>query len=62
VHIAQADQLQHLADALLPLGGGQVREAEGHVVGSVEMRKQRVILEHHADAAGLGRQYGRRRC
>jgi hypothetical protein len=33
-----------------------VAHAEGHVVGHAQVRKQRVVLEHHADAALLGRQ------
>ena len=35
---------------------GQPGDAEGHVVGHAQVREQRVVLEHHADAALLGRQ------
>ena len=54
--IRQADQRQHLRDAPMLLGVGQAAQPEGHVARRVQVRKQRVLLEHHADPAPLGRQ------
>ena len=49
-------ELQHLPRLAAPLGLGDAAhlEAEGDVVEAVEMRKERVALEHHGGAA-LGR-------
>jgi len=48
-----AHQRERLADALLDLGLRDALrlEAEGHVFGDRQMRKQRVVLEHDADIA-----------
>ena len=46
---AQLDQLEHLFD---DLGlAGVLGDAEGNVLRHGQVREQRVILEHHADAA-----------
>jgi hypothetical protein len=56
----QADAFQHLQHPRLALGARQVADAEGDVVVDVQMRKQRIVLEHHADAPILGLDMGRR--
>ena len=48
----QADEIEHRLDAA---GRRLALQAEGDVGGEIEMRKQGVILKHHADAALLGR-------
>ncbi|MNC34859.1 hypothetical protein D3C75_833160 [compost metagenome] len=45
----QLDQLEHLFGDALALG--MLADAEGDVLGHGQVRKQRVVLEHHADAA-----------
>ncbi len=51
----QADHRKQLRGPPPALGSRQGPQAEGHVVHGVEMREQRVVLEHHAHAALLGR-------
>ncbi len=51
----QADQGEHLGHPRAPVGRAPAVEAEGDVVGDRQVREQRVVLEHHADAARLGR-------
>ena len=51
--VAEADQVEHLGDAVAAaLAAGQ---AEADVGGDVQVREQRVVLEHHAHAAAVGR-------
>jgi len=54
--VLQPHEAQHLLHALLLLRPGQLVDAEGHILAHRQMRKKGVILEHHADAAFLGRQ------
>jgi len=54
--MAQAHQVQHLAHPHGALGPRQVLHAEGDVVGHAQVRKQRIVLEDHADASRFGRQ------
>jgi hypothetical protein len=56
--MAQAHQFQHLGHAGVALGAQQMAHAEGHVVAHRQVREQRVVLEHHADAARLGLHMG----
>ena len=51
---AETDQFEHRRSRLAPHLGQQAAQAEADVVGDVEVRKQRVVLEHHADPALLG--------
>jgi hypothetical protein len=53
--MAQADQVEHLLHPCLSLRARLILHAEGDVVGHAQVRKQRVVLEHHADAPRLGR-------
>ncbi|MNZ92751.1 hypothetical protein D3C78_1117860 [compost metagenome] len=46
---AEIDQLEHLGGDALALG--VLADAEGDVLGHRQVREQRVVLEHHADAA-----------
>jgi len=48
----QAHGVQHLRHPLRRVG--LAAQAEAHVVAHGQVRKQRVVLEHHADAALLG--------
>jgi hypothetical protein len=57
-HAGQADQLGELAQARGALLLRPAVQAEGDVVGDAQVRKQRVVLEHHADAPLLRRQHG----
>src|SRR5262249_45308021 len=52
----QAHETEHLLHALLDLGGrtSLQRQTECHVVEHRQMRKQRIVLEDHAEAALLG--------
>src|SRR5688572_18342276 len=49
------DQSKHLADASGTLRGGERPQPKADVVVDREMGKERVVLEHHADAAAFGR-------
>jgi len=51
----QPDEFEHALHAPAPFGARQAGQAEGDVVAHVQVRKQRVVLEHHADAPQLGR-------
>ena len=51
----QAHQIQHLGLPRGTLGARQAVDAEADVLAHIEMRKQRVILKHHADTPLLGR-------
>ena len=54
----QVDQREHLPDAGDPLGARQLAvggaQAERDVLRHGQVREQRTVLEHHADAAPLG--------
>jgi hypothetical protein len=52
----QADQRQHCARAFAALAPRQPVQAELHVVERGQVRQQRQVLEHHADAARFRRQ------
>ena len=58
--VAHLHQVEELARAPMPLGLADPAhlEAEGDVVEAVEMREQRVVLEHHGRAARRRRQVG----
>ena len=51
--IAQLHKLQRLAHAAAFLGGPDLAhpQAKADVVGNAHVRKQRIVLEHHADVA-----------
>ena len=49
--IAQTNQFKHFLHAQTALGGLQVMQAKADVVRYIKMRKQRVILKHHANAS-----------
>ncbi len=51
---AQVDQRQHLGHARGAALARPALQAEGHVLRDAHVRKQRIVLEHHADAALLG--------
>jgi hypothetical protein len=53
----QVHQFQRLADQLFPLGlaDAALLQRKSDIVGRGEMRKQSVVLEHHADVAAIGR-------
>mgnify|MGYP006172936517 CR=1 FL=1 len=51
----EADQGQHLGHAPCALGFGQVLNAKAHIAPDIHVGEERVVLEHHADAALLGR-------
>eukprot|EP01137_Pigoraptor_chileana_P022632 Opistho-2@7097 len=51
----QPYQLQHFVHARGLLGPGQLVDAERHIAAHGEVREQRVVLEHHANAPLLGR-------
>jgi uncharacterized membrane-anchored protein len=46
----QADNIEELGDARLSLRLRRIAQAERDIARDREMRKQRVVLEHHADA------------
>ena len=46
-------QVEQFIDACSTVGGRKTAQAEGNIGGDVEMRKQGVVLEHHADAAAF---------
>jgi len=52
----EIDQREQAAHPLVPVA--RARNAEGNVLGDGEVREQRVVLEHHADATGRGKQVG----
>ena len=54
--IGQADHAEQLSAALA--GKARIGHAETHVLFDVQMREQRVVLKHHADAALLGGHVG----
>ena len=60
VRRAHADQFQHLVDTLLAGVGFQMRQAESHILGHVQMRKQGVVLKNHANLARFGGNMGLR--
>jgi hypothetical protein len=47
-------QIQHFGHARGALRAGQAVDAEADVLPHIQVRKQRVVLEHHADAPQLG--------
>lgn len=51
----QADQGQHLVNPACPLSPWQVANAKANIALDIEVREQRVILEHHANLARLWR-------
>lgn len=51
----QSDQLQQIFDHGVPLRAGHATQSKGNVVADAEMRKQRVLLKHHADMPLFGR-------
>ena len=51
VAAGHADQVQHLIDALCASSGIQMRQAKRYIASNVQVRKQRVILKHHANLA-----------
>ena len=51
----QPHQLQGLGHARSLLGPGQLVDAESHVALHAQVRKQGVVLEHHANAPRFGR-------
>ena len=55
--IFELHQRQHVGDALCDprLGETFLLEAEGHIVLDIEMREQRVALEHHVDRPPMRR-------
>ena len=55
---AQLHQIEHFAGAFLNFVFGQTLalQAKGHVLPDVQVRKQRIALEHHVDGALVGRQ------
>ena len=55
----QAHQRQHLGHAGSALHLGQVVNAKTHIAPDAQMRKQRVVLKHHANLAVFGRQIKR---
>ena len=54
--LGQAHQRQRFLHTRAPLSGRQVRQAKTHVARHIQVRKQRVVLKHHADAPRLGGQ------
>jgi hypothetical protein len=50
----QADQFEQFGDACLFAVAAEPSQAEADVLRHRQVRKQRVILEHHADAALFG--------
>ena len=54
-HTVQPHQGQHFGHTRGTGRGRQVAQAKGDVAPHVQVRKQRVVLEHHANAALLGR-------
>ena len=58
--LRQLDELEHLLDAGIDLGGAAMRhlEAEGDVVAHRHVGEQRIGLEHHADLALMRLQVG----
>jgi hypothetical protein len=52
--IGQPHQIQHLTGAGASFFRRQVMNAKCDVVADIEVRKQRVILKHHADATRFG--------
>ena len=56
--LGQSDQFQHFVDALAPRRRRLSAQAEADVVGHRKMRKQCVILKHHADASRFGGDMG----
>ena len=57
----QADRIEHVADALRAFAGVKAAQAETDVVCHAQVGKQCEVLEHHADAAFLGRHEHARR-
>ena len=58
--VLQMHERQRRLDALQPLGLGALAhfQPEAHVVGHAHVRKQRVALEHDAQAPGIGARMG----
>ena len=50
-HIVEADDLQELRHHGAPLGTRLAAQAEGDVALHRKVRKKRILLKHHADAA-----------
>ncbi len=55
----EPDQREHRIDAPRAFAGGQLAQPERDVARDGEVREERVVLEHHADAALLGRHANR---
>ena len=56
-HVGQCQELGNLADAVRQLGAVVAtpqRRSEGEVVEDVELRVQRVVLEHHGEVTATG--------
>ena len=51
---AELDQLEHLVDLLLDVLDAAAAQPEGDVLEDVEVREQRVVLEHRVDRALVG--------
>jgi hypothetical protein len=60
----QPDQRGRLGDALVDLGLGQAAhlQAEADILVHAHMREQRIVLEHHAEAALFRAAAGRCAC
>ena len=52
---AETHDVEQLGGAQFALRAARAVQSKGDVGGDVEVRKQRVVLKHHADAALLGR-------
>ena len=55
MHRAQADQGEDVGHALFSFSCRQVVDPKRHILCSIHVRKQRVVLKHHANAALFGR-------
>ena len=53
--IGQADEREQFGHARFARFGAAAAQAESDVVGHIQVRKQGVILKHHADAAQMRR-------
>lgn len=56
--VTELDQLQHLVDLLLHRGDAAAAQAEGDVLGDVEVREERVRLEDGVDGPFVRGQVG----
>ena len=58
LHAVEPDEREQLADPLVDAPAPRwpcIRRPKAHVVAHVEVREERVVLEHHPDAALVGR-------